>query len=113
MPLYEYEHLETPCDNGKRFEKLQRVDDPPLAVCPVCGGAVRRLIGAPNIATPAGNAGLRDKGFTKLVRRSDGSYENVTPRQGEPTGITREQVEWAKQIPDKPAKKPKVWQLDD
>ncbi len=32
----------------------------------------------PGIAVPVGNAGLKNMGFTKLVKRDDGVYENVT-----------------------------------
>jgi hypothetical protein len=35
------------------------------------------------VNTPKGDTALRDKGFTKLVRRDDGVYENVTARDGE------------------------------
>ena len=43
MPLYEY--LCESC--GRRSEVLQRLDDPPLAACPHCGGPVRKLLSAP------------------------------------------------------------------
>jgi putative FmdB family regulatory protein len=43
MPIYEY-HCDS-CDT--RFERLQRLDDPPLAACEECGGPVRKLISAP------------------------------------------------------------------
>lgn len=39
---------------------------------------VRKVITAPGLAFPAGNAKLKEMGFTKLVRRDDGVYENVT-----------------------------------
>lgn len=39
---------------------------------------VRKLIRAPGIAFPTGNAELKNHGFTKLVKRDDGVYENVT-----------------------------------
>lgn len=43
MPLYEYL-----CDScSQRTEVLQRLDEPPLAVCPNCGGALRKLLSAP------------------------------------------------------------------
>lgn len=45
MPLYEYECS----DCGHRTEVIQRVSDPPLAECPECGGAVRRLLSAPAV----------------------------------------------------------------
>lgn len=45
MPIYEYQ-----CQScGKRTELLQRMDDPPLATCPECGGEVKKLISAPAV----------------------------------------------------------------
>lgn len=43
MPLYEYECFVC----SKRFERIQRVSDDPVKICPECGGAVRRLLSAP------------------------------------------------------------------
>jgi len=41
--------------------------------------AVSRIITTPPMAnTPMGNAGIKNLGFTKLVKRDDGVYENVT-----------------------------------
>ena len=39
---------------------------------------VRRVITPPGIAVPKSNAEIRNMGFTKLVKRDDGVYENVT-----------------------------------
>ena len=39
MPIYEYAC--TAC--GERTEARQSFDDPPLDVCPVCGGKLRKL----------------------------------------------------------------------
>ena len=39
---------------------------------------VRKIIRAPAIAFPTGNAEFKNHGFTKLVKRDDGVYENVT-----------------------------------
>jgi putative FmdB family regulatory protein len=45
MPLYEYQ-----CDAcGHRFEVIQKFSDPPAETCPVCGGAVRKLLSSPAI----------------------------------------------------------------
>ena len=44
MPLYEYE-----CDACGRFELIRKFSDPPLADCPSCGGAVRKLLSSPAI----------------------------------------------------------------
>ncbi len=39
---------------------------------------VRKVISAPFISVPTGNSKLKETGFTKLVKRDDGVYENVT-----------------------------------
>lgn len=39
---------------------------------------VRKVIRAPHISTPVGNTRLKEMGFTKLVKRDTGVYENVT-----------------------------------
>jgi putative FmdB family regulatory protein len=45
MPLYEYQ-----CDAcAHRFEVIQRFADPPIDVCPKCGGAVKKLLSSPAI----------------------------------------------------------------
>lgn len=83
MPIYEYEHKGRPCAWGRVFELRQSIHDDPLKTCPNCGERVRKMISAPNINTPKTNSELRDLGFTKLVRRDNGVYENVTARNGE------------------------------
>jgi putative FmdB family regulatory protein len=43
MPIREYE-----CDVcGRRFEKIQKFSDPPIEVCPTCGGHVHKMISSP------------------------------------------------------------------
>ncbi len=45
MPLYEYE-----CDACQhRFEVIQKYSDPLVAICPNCGGHVRKLMSSPAI----------------------------------------------------------------
>jgi putative FmdB family regulatory protein len=46
MPLYEYE-----CEAcQKRFERIQKYSDAPIAVCPLCGkGPVKKLFSSPAI----------------------------------------------------------------
>ncbi|RPJ72654.1 MAG: zinc ribbon domain-containing protein [Desulfobacteraceae bacterium] len=80
MPVYEYEHEGAPCRLGRVFEWRQSLEEKALSLCPGCGGRVRKLISCPNLSTPKTNSELRDLGFTKLVRRDDGVYENVTAR---------------------------------
>lgn len=78
MPVYEYEHLGEGCALGKGFELCQSMYSAPFTACPECGQAVRKLISLSSISTPKGNSDLKNLGFTKLVRRDNGVYENVT-----------------------------------
>ena len=50
---------------------------------------MRKLLSRVAVSAPKGNAQLRDMGFTKLVRRDDGVYENVTRRDGESRYMVR------------------------
>ena len=45
MPLYEYACIQC----GQHIEKIQKFSDPPLAKCPKCGGALKRLLSSPAI----------------------------------------------------------------
>jgi putative FmdB family regulatory protein len=93
MPIYEYEHLEEPCELGDIFDIQQSMKDNPLTQCPSCKGPVRKIISRPNINTPKTNSELRDLGFTKLVKRDDGVYENVTARKGDKQMVIRDKPE--------------------
>jgi putative FmdB family regulatory protein len=45
MPLYEYQ-----CDAcEERFERIQKFSDPPVEICPSCGGTVKKLLSSPAI----------------------------------------------------------------
>ena len=78
MPTYEYEHDEKSCDLGVVFEVEQSIKDEKLTHCPKCGRGIHKLISLPFIAITRGDSYLKSMGFTKLVRRDNGIYENVT-----------------------------------
>lgn len=78
MPVYEYEHEQEACGLGKCFEVTQSMSSARLASCPQCGGPVKRLISLVAISAPKTSSDLKNMGFTKLVRRDKGVYENVT-----------------------------------
>ncbi len=78
MPVYEYEHLKDGCSLGKIFEVTQPMSSDRLSVCPGCGEEVKRIVSLVSISTPKTNSELKNHGFTKLVRRDNGIYENVT-----------------------------------
>ena len=44
---------------------------------------IRKVIRPVGISIPVSNSQLKEKGFTKLVKRDDGVYENVTALEGE------------------------------
>jgi len=44
---------------------------------------VRRMVGVPRLMVPASNNDYKNAGFTKLVKRDRGVYENVTAKDGE------------------------------
>jgi putative FmdB family regulatory protein len=83
MPIYEYEHVNKVCSLGKIVEVEQSMHDAELKQCPNCHAPIRKILSSFYVSAPKGNTELRDKGFTKLVRRDDGIYENVTARDGE------------------------------
>jgi len=78
MPIYEYEHDDHGCERGKRFEITQSMTSEKLQCCPDCGQPVRRLISLVAVSTPKTASDLKNLGFTKLVKRDTGVYENVT-----------------------------------
>jgi len=81
MPIYQYKAEKEGCAYCRDgFEILQNLKDPPLPVCPECKGPVKKcpsVIGKGGVPTLS-DGNLRDKGFTKLKRRGDGTYEKTT-----------------------------------
>ena len=80
MPVYWYKTTKTGCDHCKdHFEYTQSMTEEPLKQCPNCSGPVKKIPtpvsgGVPKLS----NGSLRDKGFTKFEKRSDGNYEKTT-----------------------------------
>lgn len=86
MPVYEY-----CCQaNGRTVEVLHSMKETVRTwgqLCEIAGlspgdtppdAPVERLVFAPGICAPKGNSDLKSMGFTKLVKRDTGVYENVT-----------------------------------
>jgi putative FmdB family regulatory protein len=87
MPTYEYQAREPAeaCDHCRqRFEVVQSMQDPPLAVCPQCCRPVRRVISRCAVSTAQSarsmlsDKNLKQKGFTKLVNEGGGRFRKVT-----------------------------------
>lgn len=79
MPLYEYE-----CRTcGKRTELLQRMDDPPLAACPQCGGEVKKLLSAPAVQFKGSGWYVTDyAGKKPPAKSSEGKSEGAAESKG-------------------------------
>ncbi len=45
MPIYEYKCQQ--CQ--KKFEKIQKISEPPCKKCPSCGGKLKKLVSSPAI----------------------------------------------------------------
>ncbi|MDD4278649.1 MAG: hypothetical protein PHX74_02825 [Candidatus Sumerlaeales bacterium] len=91
MPVYEYY-----CSaNGKSVETLHSMKESISTWGELCDKAkieigdtppdakVERLVFPTGISTPAGDSHLKEMGFTKLVKRDKGVYENVTATDDE------------------------------
>jgi putative FmdB family regulatory protein len=77
MPLYEYEC--TAC--GERTEAIQAFSDPPLTICPVCGGTLRKLL-----STPAFQ--FKGTGWYVTDYGKSGAKESDREKAGEKPGDT-------------------------
>lgn len=77
MPVYVYEHTGKPGkDCEKEFEIHQEFQSEHLEKCPKCGRKVRRIITTANFTIDhLAHTALKEKGFSKLVRRDKGVYE--------------------------------------
>lgn len=67
MPIYEYQ-----CDAcHQRIERLQRLEDPLLTVCPKCGGAMHKRFSVPALQ-------FKGSGWyvTDYARRQNGSVSS-------------------------------------
>jgi predicted nucleic acid-binding Zn ribbon protein len=77
MPIYIYEHIGKPgkgCE--KEIEIRQEFGSEHLEICPICGREIKRIIKSANFSIDRlGHTTLKEKGFTKLVRRDKGTYE--------------------------------------
>ena len=97
MPLYEYQ-----CDAcAHRFEVIQKFSDPPIDVCPKCGGAVKKLLSSPAIqfkgtgwyitdyarsGKSEGSSSAPASSETKTETKTDAKTETKAETKTEPKG---------------------------
>jgi putative FmdB family regulatory protein len=94
MPIYEYE-----CRHcGKRTELLQKMDEPPLAACPECGGEVKKLLSAPAVQFKGSGWYVTDYGGKKggAAQGEGKSDEKPAAEPGKDSGKTKEKASEAK-----------------
>ena len=82
MPVYVYEAADPAKGCAKcaaSFEAVQSIRDAPLAECPECGAAVRRVIQAPGLTHSKTDLHYRAKraGFHTLKKVGRGEYEKM------------------------------------
>jgi len=83
MPTYEYECLKC----RRVFEIRQRISEPPLTVCDVCGGQVRRLLSAAPFILKGGGWYVTDypSESRKKALQSEKSSEKPADKPAEKT----------------------------
>ena len=91
MPTYDY----FCAANNRRIEVIHGINHKVNnwgELCEVAGCSfgdtapdtpVTKVISAPSLAFPKTNTELKNMGFTKLVKREKGVYENVTANEGD------------------------------
>jgi putative FmdB family regulatory protein len=103
MPLYEYQ-----CQNCKeRLEVIQRMSDPPPAVCAKCGGEMKKLFSSPAIqfkgsgfyktdyasasksASSSSESGAESKSESKSDSKSDSKSETKAETKTETKAETK------------------------
>jgi putative FmdB family regulatory protein len=71
MPTYEYR-----CTKGHSFEVSQRINDPPLTKCQVCGRPVERVMHSPAVHFKGSGFYNTDYGTKKRQREQKSSSES-------------------------------------
>lgn len=81
VPFYEYITTgKAGCENCRNtFTRLEKITDEALETCPRCGGAVRRVISAPNLTGGSADSlkpsKIEQAGFTQYRKIGKGVYE--------------------------------------
>ncbi len=89
MPIYEYQ-----CEScEQRTEAIQRIDEPPLSLCPHCGGPLVKLMSAPSFQFKGSGWYVTDYGGAKggsrdadkeSTAKSETSSSSSTPSSSTP-----------------------------
>lgn len=77
-------------DDLKTWGELCEITREPLGETPADAPIERWIPRGQGLAMPKGDSKLKELGFTKLVKREDGVYENVTALDGESRFMKRD-----------------------
>jgi putative FmdB family regulatory protein len=84
MPLYEYQCVKC----ATRSEVLQKFSDPPLTVCPECGGELKKLISSPAIQFKGSGFYITDYARNSSSGNGSKSEPAAAPAKTETTPAT-------------------------
>jgi putative FmdB family regulatory protein len=84
VPLYEYECQ----DCHYRFERLQRLSDPPPPKCPECGGKIAQLLSAAAIQFKGSGWYVTDYGRKAPAEGHEGKKKAETKTEAKPESKT-------------------------
>jgi putative FmdB family regulatory protein len=76
MPIYEYR-----CENGHLFEVMQKMSDPPVTACEVCGAQVQRVFHPIAVHFKGSGFYNTDYGTSKRKREMDASAKAGADKQ--------------------------------
>ena len=109
MPLYEYE-----CEVcGKRFERIHKFSDPPIAVCVHCGKSpVRKLFSSPAIQFKGSGFYITDyakksssEAGSKSSTEGEGSKDSKDSKDSKAAPESKSETKSETKSSDTPAKK--------
>ena len=101
MPLYEYQC--EACEH--RFERIQKYSDPPIEVCPSCGGHVKKLLSSPAIQFKGSGFYINDYARKSSSDGKSGGGSKDTGSSGGGTDSTSTASKESKDSTPAPAKK--------
>jgi hypothetical protein len=91
MPMYQY-YCERNGESVEVVHSMREIISTWGELCEAAGRplgetpretSVERILYPVGVSSPQGNSKLKELGFTKLVKRDEGVYENVTAADGE------------------------------
>jgi len=74
MPIYEYD-----CNKCGAFEKVQKISDGPLDICPECGGPVKRVVSQTSFALKG--SGWYKDGYASQSKDSKAKGPTATEKE--------------------------------